>query len=113
MSGTNASGGAAKNIKLETGNKATPYIPNPADIARVLPYSLDKQLVPGEYWSDMEGNVKQVYQRSFRGAIQDIMTPFFVAEAERISLQVSIRIKPKPPSPARDRINRIKKETER
>ena len=48
-------------IKLERGAKATPYIPNPADISQMLPYSLDEQIVPGEFWEE-----KQVYQRVFK-----------------------------------------------
>lgn len=37
-----------------------------AEVRPLLP-SLDEQLVPGEFWPDMEGKLRQVYIRTFRG----------------------------------------------
>ena len=44
-------------MQVEWGTEATPYCYNPT-----LPFSLEEQIVPGEFWDG-----KQVYVRSFKG----------------------------------------------
>lgn len=64
--GTNEDGGTAKNVKLEKGAKATPYIPTGTDIPPIIDYtSLEEQIVPGEFCLGFDGTKKQVYIRTF------------------------------------------------
>ena len=57
-------------IKLERGTIATPWCPASKDVALIFPFSVDEQLVPGEFWPNDEGNPSQVYIRSFIGTTQ-------------------------------------------
>lgn len=64
----------ASNIKLEVGSKATPYIPNPADIARSIDCSLlTEQEVPGKLFTGSDGVPRQVYCRTI--SAQGIFAP--------------------------------------
>lgn len=51
-------------LKLETGSKTTPWCPASSDIAVILPESFEEQIVPGEFFKDANGVIKQVYHRS-------------------------------------------------
>ncbi|WP_297626991.1 hypothetical protein [uncultured Rikenella sp.] len=50
-----------KNIQIEWGDTATPYTYNPT-----IPYSLEEQAVPGEFFPGNDGVWKQVYRRTFQ-----------------------------------------------
>ena len=65
---------SASHIKLERGGKITPYTPNPEDNAQILPFSLEEQVVPGEFWDG-----RQVYVRSFRGSVHAAIGGNYIA----------------------------------
>ena len=46
---------------------------DPATKMTLLPYSLEEQLVPGEFWPDFDGVLRQVYIRSFRGPMSVLL----------------------------------------
>lgn len=50
-------------IKVEEGTKATPFIPG--DTASIIDYTLEEQIIPGEFWLDENGAARQVYCRTF------------------------------------------------
>lgn len=74
------------NWKLEVGSKATPYIPNSADIALAIDYSLlTEQIVPGEYWIGDDGAKRQVYVKTYRGT-----TPSNLAQSTEMRLDLGV-----------------------
>lgn len=78
-------------IKIEEGTKATPFIPG--DTASIIDYTLEEQIVPGEFWIGQDGIKRQVYMKTFIGNTPDLdesstvgryvyLTDFFCDEVE-------------------------------
>lgn len=65
---------SASHIKLESGSKITPYTQHPDDLAQVIPFSLEEQAVPGEFWDG-----RQVYVRSFQGSVHAAIGGNYIA----------------------------------
>lgn len=89
--GTNASGGSAKNIKLELGSKSTPWVPASADMAQAIDYSLlTEQVVPGFFSQDRNGEKKQVYTKTYIGTTPATIPDYTAFVIERISSSMLI-----------------------